>query len=214
MKTLIAYSSTDRKGKKDASGAFIPEAFAFKKLHEFQYVQLTPIPQDIPKEKRFKIIMDALFNPIDTFVYFGHGTPNGLPGLGINRSNVDVFAKKLDSLIEPHGRIILFACLAGKGFGIGDLLDTKVKENVKTYSHLTAGHTDWNPFVEYSGEGPTRSGIPIITASDPLWPLWIKRLKEDQKFRLTFPFLSYGEIETWLKNDHIPSGPSKLKDMV
>lgn len=197
MKSLILYTSTDRKGKHDATGAFIPEARAFEILHGGIFV---PIPQIIPKwERKEKVKRYLLSNQdIDNIIYFGHGTPRGLPGLGYTLANINQLVKLIPSTVKT---IVLYACLAGKGFGFGDKLDTLLPPYVKTISHLTAGHTSWNPFSEYSGEGPNKSGIPIIGKKDILWRKWIKALKEDQSFRLSFPFMSSLEIRSYLMNN-------------
>ena len=59
MNPLIFYTSTDRKGKHDATGAFIPEAEAFAKLHGIDKKRLIPVPQNIPIIARRKIFRET-----------------------------------------------------------------------------------------------------------------------------------------------------------
>lgn len=221
---LVIYQSTNRKNRKDATGAFIPEAKAFQKIHGVPDGNMIPIPHDMKRHVRWskfsfslnfeKMIID---NKLDAIVYFGHGTPRSLPLIGAKMSPRDLhlignvrvakrtsadMAKRIVNCIKSDGKVILYACLAGKGFGFADRLDEHFADlgrpYIRTISHITAGHTSWNPNAEYSGEGPDRMGVPIIKKSDPLWKKWISALRSNQWFRLSFPFMSVAEIRSRL----------------
>lgn len=202
MNSLVFYTSTDRKGQHDATGAFEPEAQAFARIHGA--TDLIPVPQNRPVWDRRWFVRRKLRQlsqagvSYDAVVYFGHGTPSSLPGLGLRQGDLKWFVDGLVDLLRPDGVLVLYACLAGRGFGIGDRIDVALAdrgyESIRTVAHLTPGHVSINPHTEYSGEGPTDRGLPVIPTSSPLWPLWVKRLREDQAFRLSFPFMSEMEI--------------------
>jgi hypothetical protein len=123
-------------------------------------------------------------------------------------------AKAIAQCVASDGKVVLYACLAGKGLGIADKIDIALAAlglpEVQTISHLSKGHTSINSKTEYSGEGPENRGVPIIDRHNPLWETWVDRLRENQAFRLSFPFMSQAEIESELRGEHVPAGPSKL----
>jgi hypothetical protein len=125
-------------------------------------------------------------------------------------------AKAIAGCIAPDGKLVLYACLAGKDFGIADKIDIALTNlgfpDVRSVSHISKGHTSWNPLGEYSGEGPEKQGAPIIDRSNPLWRTWLEQLREDQAFRLSFPFMTQVQIESELRGEHVPAGPSKLME--
>jgi hypothetical protein len=213
LNALVFYTSTDRKGRPDATGAFIPEAKAFQRLWMVDPENMIGIPQNIPRwKRRIKVIRackareDAKF---DAFVYFGHGSRWGLSGLGFYRWNINTLVKSIVQCCSETTRIVLYACLAGRKLGFADKLHHKVTDHLtyaKTVAHLTAGHASWNPYAEWSGIGPKGKGLNIIDRDDPLWPTWRKMLRADQDFRLSFPFMSPGEIDTALTGNTPPPG--------
>ena len=219
MKALVFHTSTNRKGKHDASGAFNPEARAFQKLHEIPDEHMLGIPHGLKpwtRRKRFenqcRAHADGTF---DAVVYFGHGTPRGLPGLGyrVGNDGHDRMASIVASVLSSSGRVVLYACLAGKGFGFADRLAVSLRyrdPKAEVIAHLSKGHTSWNPVCEYSGRGKGRTGLPIIGRRNALWQKWVKRLREDQAFRLSFPFMDVLEIARELDDTHTPPGPSGI----
>jgi hypothetical protein len=219
MKALVFYQSTNRKGRHDATGAFVPEAEAFLDLHGHLGIVRVPIPHDTPRWRRRRIFESVCKEhgdgTFDAIVYFGHGTPRGLPGLGYRCGNDghDRMADHAAMPLHEAGKVVLFACLAGKGFGFADRMALSLRfrdPKAEVIAHLTKGHTSWNPVAEYSGRGKGHAGLPIIGRRNALWKEWVRRLRDDQKFRLTFPFLTLTEINAQLRGDHHPPGPSKL----
>lgn len=204
MKALVFFTSTNRKGRKDATGAFIPEAKAFAKIHGVPKRDLIAVPQDIPLWDRRWIVRKALqkragvATAYDAVIYLGHGTPTSLPGLGLRQNNLAWFADGVAGLIGWKGVLVLYACSAGKGFGVADRIDVELADRgfkeVRTVAHLTPGHASWNPYAEYSGEGPTSRGVPIIAKGSKVWQRWISALRNNQWFRLSFPFMTQSEI--------------------
>jgi hypothetical protein len=219
MKALVFYTSTDRKGKKDATGAFIPEAEAFQKLWNVPEVNMRAISHQLSvNQRRFSfesLCRNSIPGEFDAVVYFGHGTTRGLPGLGYQLWNDghDRMAEHLAIPLKRKGRVALYACLAGKGFGFADRLAFSLRyraPDAEVISHLTAGHTSWNPWAEYSGRGPRHTGQDVISRKDALWSAWVERLRNDQPFRLWFPFVDVSQIRTALGEVDVPPGPSML----
>lgn len=204
MDPLIFYTSTNRKGKNDAKGAFIPEAEAFAELHGISKSHLIAVPQDIPVIQRRRIFREVCkkYSDIDTLVYFGHGTKASLPGIGVNNYNLKYCLDYIKGCSADRLTVVLYACLAGKGLGIADKLYQGLEEYVgslKVVSHLSSGHTSWNPYGEYSGIGINGAGEMIIEKTDPLWGKWVSELKSNREFRLSFPFWTRERIQEYLE---------------
>jgi hypothetical protein len=177
MKAIVFHTSTDRKGRHDATGAFVPEAKAFAKIHGVAPSDMIAVPQNIPVWDRRGMVRYAFRAQasrgvlFDAVVYFGHGTKTSLPGLGYREAQLRQLAALIRGVLRPGGHVVLYACSSGKGYGFADKLDQAIEDSglgpVKTVAHLTAGHVSINPHTEYSGEGPTLSGVPIIAPTDP-----------------------------------------------
>lgn len=211
MKALVFYTSTNRKGQHDSSGAFKPEALAFAKIHGVAKTDMIPVPQDIPLWDRRWLVNRVLDKAgerrdlYDAVAYFGHGTTTSLPGMGYPQAQIPKLVGLLAQVLAPNAVIVLYACSAGKGFGFADRLDVALakagREDVCTVSHLTAGHVSINPHCEYSGEGPMQWGTPIVAKTSPLWGRWVSALRNNQWFRLSFPFLTWNDIVAQLGGD-------------
>lgn len=212
LRTIVVYQSTNRKGRKDATGAFKPEAFAFQEMHKIHSRNMIPIPHSLAPAKRARKVLELLdcriARSIDCFAYFGHGTQKSFPSMGFGRGlygdrDVRKLSEELGRVGRPNLVVVLYACLTGKGFGVADWLGDELREQhnmpkARVIAHLGKGHTTKYPFVEYSGEGAGDLGVPIITKSDPLWSKWYHRLQNDQSFRLSLPFLSTQDIRKML----------------
>jgi hypothetical protein len=140
--------------------------------------------------------------PIDTLAIFGHGGRHRLHCTGHARRHIPALADALKASLNPAGAtIVLYACLTGRGWGWADELDVALEArglNVDTIAHTTSGHTTWNPYAEYSGEGPRSCGVEMIPRGHPLRLEWVRRLRDDQDFRLSFWQWTQVELETRL----------------
>lgn len=168
---LVFYSSTNAKGKHDATGAFIPEAKAFKKLHNIPDENFIGVKcVGVPTVRRRRIVLDTIHDRgseqlLDAVAFFGHGWPRGIQ-FGFNRDHVDELAALLERKASNDVRIVLYACLAAendkrdsKVEGVGpatnggfadELRDAMVLAGISeglVDAHKTAGHTTWNPYV-------------------------------------------------------------------
>jgi hypothetical protein len=178
----------------DATGAFLPEARAFKALHGGTLLELaspTPPPyRRVWSERAIRATTD-----LDVLAVFGHGTPSRLVLTGHGMAQVDDL---VDAIVEAEPwddheplTIVLYACLTGRGrTGFADVLADRLPAD-HVWAHSTAGHTTWNPYVELAG-GPN-GGDPVFVPKDgPRWRRWRDRLREDQAYRLSFWKVAHG----------------------
>jgi len=174
---LVFYTNRNTKKKHDATGAFIPEAKSFAKLHGVPKEQLIGMPLvTMRKKRRRELVLDTIRDrggaeKLDCVAFFGHGWPRGIQ-FGFNRKNLKDLVSVLSWKSRPDLKIILYACLAaendvrewnhkdvgpGTDGGFADLLrDELVRQNLhrtRVDAHKTKGHTSWNPYcVRFRGE--------------------------------------------------------------
>ncbi|NIQ90998.1 MAG: hypothetical protein GWM98_04615 [Nitrospinaceae bacterium] len=171
MSTLILYSSKNSHGRKDATGAFIPEAQNFGDTHGVPLHRRVALNLSVRNySKRRQMTLDAIeavpiLEPLDCIAFFGHGWPNGLQ-FGFTRKEIPALVEVLINRCNLSARIVLYACLAaenddrdlmhgnvgpGTDGGFADMLrDEMVRQGFEwgwVDAHKTAGHTTWNPFL-------------------------------------------------------------------
>ncbi len=181
MNNLILVTGYDSPGKHDASGAFLPEARAFRELHGAGWMEFTS-PQPAPKRRRMAEVAIAGTPGLDVLACFGHGTAGSLIVTGHGLANV----LELATAIRGSGAktVVLYACSTAAGrVGFADELAYALP-GVLIWAHTSAGHTSWNPNTELAG-GPN-GGDPVARPGDPLWKRWRMRMHDDQAFRLSF----------------------------
>jgi len=197
MTTLVVATGYNRPGINkrtgrpwaDADGAFLPEAEAFQELHGGR-IEVEGLRRDSGARRKWAEHTIRSCPGLDTLAVFGHGTPTTLvaTGHGIETkrqaSTLWSLTFAIDDVAKVRAEIILYACLTARGkLGFADQLADLLPCS-RVWSHSTAGHTTWNPFVELAG-GPN-GGDPVFTQKDgPRWRRWRERLKE-QAFRLSF----------------------------
>ena len=193
--------------KKDATGAFQPEAKAFAKLHSVD----APILIDNSKSKAAmrKAVLAAIESAEpDTLVLFCHGWKTGIQ-FGFGLSNVkELVAAFPDNMLAP--RVILYGCLTADGGGVGgdggfadtlrDAFCANGHEYAQVDAHVTAGHTTRNPFVRrFEGGGIVTGGVGgyyLVTPKSALWKKWVSELKGELRF--LFPFMTTVDIHAYL----------------
>lgn len=171
MNILALYSSKNAHGKKDASGAFIPEAKAFASCHKIPDdhcvgMPLVGVSSAVRRQRTLETIYGAgSRKKLDAIAFFGHGWPRGIQ-FGFRREHIHGLVRVLSSVCAPNVKIILYACLAaendvrereiknigpGTDGGFADMLrDEMVRQGLDlghVDAHKTAGHTTWNPFL-------------------------------------------------------------------
>lgn len=222
---LIIYTAYNRPGKHDADGAFIPEALhaAGRLLEDGGVVDMLPLERASASARRRRVETWLLEydHDLDAVVVFGHGTRRRLlaTGHGSLRRDIDPLAAALRGALRPGGRVVLNCCLTASGEeGFADRLAQRLDAlDWQTYSplrrrviaHTTAGHTAWNPYAEWAGEGSQGVGLPVISRLSKWWPEWVRRLREDQRFRSTWWKMSESELIGELAGDAVlPASPA------
>jgi hypothetical protein len=195
--------------KKDATGAFQPEAELFLKFHSSDLTN--PILIDNKQSKK-KMMSDVVSN-IDKYqpemlAFFCHGWKTGIQ-FGFNLKNLVEIVKVFPTNnIAPI--VCIYGCLTADGDGPGGdggfadtLRDTFCQNgfrHVQVDAHVTAGHATRNPFVRrFEGKGSPVGGVGgyyLVQPKSKLWKAWQKGLTGSLRFR--FPFMSVETIHTEL----------------
>jgi hypothetical protein len=197
MKTLIIMGSSNTPGRKDYTGAFLPEATAYQKVHG-QADDIIHFDNQLPFSKRYADL--------------------------VTRKSVSKLLTEFEDLYTDGAlHVVLFCCSTGDddddddeqgagtqlrddgNLGEGSFADVWRDElckhgstNCRVVAHRTAGHTTKNPNViifdgNFSPTGGIGGVMPISPAGDKkLWRTWVQMLKTDFRFR--FPYMTTVEI--------------------
>lgn len=207
MKCLVIATGYNRSGInlktgrpwQDATGAFLPEAQAFRKIHGepevvdghivpkmgwLEYVApLTPAKRRGLAETSIRSIAG-----LEVLAVFGHGTESSLLATGHSMAQVMVLGNAI--LTSEASTVVLYACSTASGRkGFADHLADYLP-NANIWAHTTAGHASWNPNTQLAG-GPN-GGDPVVCKNEPLWKKWVSRMHDDQAFRLSFWKVAHG----------------------
>lgn len=222
MSSLVLYSSKNSKGKKDATGAFIPEAEAFAEYWNTEKNNIIGIPlEGMSKKKRRELTIASIKEsmngtPLNLVALFGHGWPSGIQ-FGFGMKEIPELADCLVEHCAYNARIVLYACLTAENSerdndhehvgpatdgGFADILrDELAKRGMIGWidAHKTAGHTTWNPYVvRFDCEDlkdidmDFAGGYWLVQPRSPHWKKWREALKGDMRFR--FPMMTEKEI--------------------
>lgn len=217
MRALILTGDRNVDGKKDFTGAFLPESQRFAKLHGVSPVDVTRVDISKPMAARHAQALTGLTRAgdVDCVAIFCHGWSDGMQ-LGFTRANVahitDLIADRCQKTRAPI--VALYACSTarskkpGSVGGDGGFADTLRDSlcangmiNCRVDAHDTAGHTTQNPYVvRFEGEGSPvggNGGRWIVAPKSELWPYWSKALRTTD-LRFKFPFMSTAEIHNHL----------------
>lgn len=217
--------SSNTPGKKDATGAFLPEQLQFSALmrqlgattQEFSFNNLKPNPA------RIQEVSAGLKSAggYDLVAFFCHGWLDGIQA-GFRRSSVSTFAEMMSASATGPMTVVLYCCSTGAdekkrsltAAGTGDnsfadrLRDELCKRGqtqARVVAHSTAAHTTRNPNVLFfEGMGSPiggMGGIAPVVPGRPLWKPWCASLKNsDLRFR--YPLMEVAEIHAELANDN------------
>lgn len=205
-------------GRRDATGAFQPEADAFLKYHG-RTGNLFLIDNRKPREGMRKQVLAVLrqfgaSEGIPTVAFFCHGQGRRIQ-LGWDVGNVDQLARTIARMPSCvlRVRVVLYTCNAamaspseryepvGGDGGFADALRDALCRagclEAQVDGHTTVGHTTRNPYVRrFEGRGSPVGGVGgymLVAPGTALWPRWRTALRETS-LRYEFPFLSVGEI--------------------
>lgn len=228
MNIAVIYSTKNKRGKKDATGAFIPEARAFQLVHgisDNNMIGINCISHTM--KRRYENLISALYaigrnEPLDAIVFFGHGWPNGIQ-FGLTKKNVSSFVYLLvqNRTVKLTCHFALYTCLtaeneirdkqiknigpATKG-GFADQLAYRLgRMNIAGHvdAHKTSGHTTWNPYVvrfQNTIESPRAAWL--VEPGSESWKNWVKAVR-GSNLRFEFPFMSEFEIKQTLQDDMV-----------
>lgn len=211
---VIAFAPEFNTGKKrDATGAFQPEAESFVEIHGGKVVLINNRTND---ESMRNTILDHLRdNDFTSVAFFCHGLGKRIQ-FGFDTANVEDLAEAIiDTPYSPPGPVVpLYACSTARDLmgqpvgGDGGFADA-LRDALCIYggrecvvdAHTTAGHATKNPYVRrFEGRGSPVGGVGgsyIVQPGSLLWKRWVSALRyTDLRFR--FPFMTIGQIHTEL----------------
>lgn len=220
MRALVLAPLHNKEGRKDATGAFQPEATKFCQLHNVADRVHLIDNHDDPMEMRlavYQLLDSAPRGSLDCVAVFCHGWKNGLQ-FGIGREHLTGLAIRIRQACKANARVVLYACstardmdadeeddkndhVGGDG-GFADLLRDLLADNgaaITVFAHSTAGHATENPFLRVFLPTERMGGRFVVARNSGLWKKWAQCMKTTS-LRFQVPFLSQIELEEWLTN--------------
>ena len=211
-------------GKKDVSGAFLPERSEFSAAMRRLGAQTEELDFDNRRslQRRAAEIRAALApgSGYDVVTFFCHGWLDGIQA-GFKRKNAAVLAQSIAAAASGAVTVVLYCCSTGEdpkgrpltaaGTGDNSFADRLRDElcalgqtDCRVVAHSTAAHTTRNPYVLFfDGLGSRHGGsgglAPVLPGRE-LWPRWRAELRSDFRFR--FPLLEIADIHAALANGH------------
>ena len=194
--------------KRDATGAFQPEAVAFVDPIPLPNSTLpATIDNSLPAAKMRAEVAARIrgFAP-DVLAFFCHGWRTGIQ-FGWNLDSIDTLASVIaESCTSDAPIVALYACSTASG-GVGgdggfadqlrDALCQAGAVNCRVDAHDRPGHTTRNPYVRrFEGQGSTVGGTGgqwIVAPGSALWKPWRTALQKTD-LRLRFPLMTIAEI--------------------
>ncbi len=220
MKALVIAPQHNTPGKRDATGAFLPEARGFCVAHGLPSAQVRLFNNMMPMAARATQVLEWIKqeqpDSIDTVALFGHGWKDGIQ-LGFRIDNVRRLAQALADVCTLSPRIILYCCDTardGDDARADDLLPAPGGEGgfadglrdalghcgigATIYAHSTAGHTSTNPYVRRFDADAMGGGHYLIRPYSELWAPWARAL-QTTSLRFRFAFMAQAGIEQELR---------------
>ena len=223
MYDVIAFVPQFNTGRKrDATGAFQPEAKAFVSRNGGRIIMVDNRQTDEHMRKQVLKGLSVATLRTSVVAFFCHGQSSKIQ-FGFNLKNVGELAQAINHVGHPNPIVPLYACSTAHGRvgpavggdggfadALRDALCSHGSVDCVVDAHTTAGHTTCNPYVRrFEGRGSPVGGIGgsyIVQPGSKLWPKWRLALREtDLRFR--FPLMTIGEIHATL----IKFDPSSLK---
>lgn len=118
MSTLIITPESNTKGKKDYTGAFLPESKAFAKSLNGESIIVT-FDNTLPFEKRRKQLFDRITTAAEgrggcfsTVAIFSHGWSTGIQP-GVDLKSIKKFVELVEPMVWPQASFLLYCCSTG-----------------------------------------------------------------------------------------------------
>jgi hypothetical protein len=194
-------------GKRDWSGAFLPEATKFAAFYGGTVVR---IPLDATKAWQRDAMITALrkakigYDPVVGI--FCHGFTRRIE-LGFDLTTVGSLARELAKVGAMD--VGLYTCSTGAGKGPGgdggfadglrDALCAEKAVECRVVAHVTPGHATMNPHKRFfHGLGSTVGGVggvDVLTPTSKHWRAWRARLRDPKDtLRYLLPRLDFAQI--------------------
>lgn len=224
MTVLAIHPAHNSKGKRDATGAFIPEARAWAELHNGHLdapatTHVARFDNHAAPAKRRRDVEAILrgHRDLNAVGFFCHGLTRSLQ-TGHALAHVESLADALTACTRPGAVVALYACDAadtprkdapGGDGGFADALrDALVLRDAAHWrggwvdAHVTTGHATRNPYVRrFSCTLAVPSEVPLgIVGGEwlvtPGGPLWRSwaRALRETDLRLRFPLMQRVDI--------------------
>lgn len=217
-RALVLAPLYDTPGRKDASGAFLPESRKFVAVNKLAaVVRGFDSNRALADRRRECSLVLSRSADLDVVALFCHGWRNGVQA-GWTSSHAAGLADLIALASRPSSVVCLYCCdtgrdqdtqtqddrqdsVGGQG-GFADLLFEGLKArgwHGKLFGHTTAGHTTWNPWVRIWGDWglEPRDGEWLVVPQSADWPAWRAALQGDLRFK--FPFMGEAEIRAALR---------------
>ncbi len=205
-------------GRRDASGAFIPQARAFLRANQVPVVSDWELSFDntATMARRMEVLKRNLARPRPSFhtaAFFCHGWKDGIQA-GYRTKDVAELAETLAAASGSRlKRVVLYACdtgrdndslreddlrdvIGGDG-GFADSLRDAFRRRgdaVTVYAHSKEGHCTQCPYVRvFEGDSDEKGGHFLVAPTERLWPVWRRALAGTDLWA-RFPFMSREEV--------------------
>lgn len=222
---VLAFAPSANTGrKKDATGAFHPEALTFVRLaHPDSELVLIDNTKPIPSRRRqvLAALEARVGQGFSSVAFFCHGLRSSIQ-LGFRSALTPQLADAIAELTEHAQDVVvpLYCCstgadhdgdpLSAPGNGdhsfadrLRDALCVASAVHCRVTAHTTVGHTTVNPMVVFmEGMGTTQGGVggyaPVAPGSAS-WGAWKRALRErTSTLRFRMPYMTPVEIHTEL----------------
>lgn len=208
MRVLSLAPLHNSPGKRDATGAFQPEAEMFCSISpafsdDMYLIDNRAATSKFMRDDTATAIRNA--RP-DLLAFFCHGWKTGIQ-FGWSLDSIDTLATVIAESCSSDAPIVaLYACSTASG-GVGgdggfadqlrDALCAAGAVNCRVDAHDRAGHTTRNPYVRrFEGQGSTTGGQGgqwIVAPGSSQWKAWRTALQKTD-LRLRFPLMTIAEI--------------------
>jgi hypothetical protein len=226
VRGLAFVPTQDTPGKRDCTGAFLPEARLFTRLHSMSPPACFPNAEGVGFRARGEAVLAALAQrrDLDVVAFFCHGWRDGLQ-CGFRLGTIDRLADALAVAGTRQLVVALYACDAARdaddaraddtgaagpggdgGFAdeLRDALCRRGLVDCRVDAHVTTAHTTRNPYVRrFEGGGSVtggQGGAWLVRPGSRLWRPWVEALRapSTRPLRLRFPLMSAAEIHAEL----------------
>lgn len=220
--SLAICPAHNHRGRKDVTGAFFPEAQAFTAYRKAEGGVSAELRQFDNRAAKWRCrrevegILDAAPYPLSVVAFFCHGFRRGLQ-TGHTTWSVNRLAAAIARNSTASARVALFACdtardgdaqrsddtkpgPGGEGGFADKLRDALIAHGMRggtVDAHPVTAHTTKAPYVRrfyVEPEAQHHGGEWIVAPGSELWQAWRRKLRQDRRFRLSFPLMSTAAV--------------------